>query len=312
VGLVLGTVSVAALTWAIIEGPAWGWASASTLGLFAISLVTLVGFIAYELRREGPLLDVRIFSNTHFSAGVSAILVNFFVLSGFIFLVTQYFQMVRGYSPLSSGVRTLPFAIVVAVTTPIGAAVAAKVGARFVVPIGLTLFGAAMWWIGTMSATTAYFGPLVGSMVIMALGFALVNAPSTTVAMSTLRPDQVGAGAIVNETAREMGSTLGVAVVGSVFASLFGPSIRALFSPFTHRGLTSSELHVATSSMQGARVVAAHFPASLRLELTTHVTNSFLVSFHRGCFVAGSVAIISAVALSRTLPRGPLEATHPA
>jgi DHA2 family multidrug resistance protein-like MFS transporter len=102
-GLLLGTTGVATLTLAIIEGPSWGWRSATTLSVFLIAALSLVSFILYELRREGPLLDVRIFANRSFSAGAGAIAINYFCLLGFIFLITQYFQLIRGYSGVVGG-----------------------------------------------------------------------------------------------------------------------------------------------------------------------------------------------------------------
>src|SRR5580658_2081466 len=145
-GLSLGTTGVATLTLAIIEGPTWGWRSASTLGVFFVAAVSLVSFMLYERRREGPLLDVRIFSNRSFSAGAGAIAINYFCLLGFIFLITQYFQLIRGYSALSAGVHTLPFAAVVMVATPLSAVAALKIGARYVVSAGLLILAAALAW----------------------------------------------------------------------------------------------------------------------------------------------------------------------
>ena len=232
VGLVLGTSGVTLLTLAIIQGPSWGWHSVTTLALFAVAILALISFVVYELRRVGPLLDVRVFTNRTFSASAGAIAINYFALFGFIFLITQYFQLIRGYSALSAGIHTLPFAAVVMVATPLGAVASLRVGARYVVATGLLIVGAALAWGGTIAAQANYVGPVVAVMVLLALGFSLVNAPSTASLMSTLRPDQVGAGSAVNETTRELAGSMGVAVVGSVFSSLFAPGIRAATRAF--------------------------------------------------------------------------------
>jgi DHA2 family multidrug resistance protein-like MFS transporter len=293
-GLGLGTSGVTVLTLAIIEGPSWGWRSVSILWLFAFAVVALASFVLYELRRVGPLLDVRVFTNRTFSAGAGAIAINYFALFGFIFLITQYFQLIRGYSALSAGVHTLPFAGVVMVATPLGAVAALKAGTRFVVSAGLLIVGAALAWGGTIAAHASYFGPVIGVMVFLALGFSLVNAPSTAALMSTLRPDQVGAGSAVNETTRELAGSMGVAVVGSVFSSLFAPGIRAALGRYVGHGLTSAQLQVATSSTNGAQATVAHFPATLRAGLDLQVTNAFMQGLHRGCFVAGGAAVVAA------------------
>jgi hypothetical protein len=283
VGLVLGTSGVTSLTLAIIQGPSWGWHSVTTLTLFAVAMLALISFVIYELRRVGPLLDVRVFANRTFSASAGAIAVNYFALFGFIFLITQYFQLIRGYSALSAGIHTLPFAAVVMVATPIGAITSLRVGARYVVATGLLIVGAALAWGGTIAAHAAYFGPVVAVMILLALGFSLVNAPSTASLMSTLRPDQVGAGS-------------------AVFSSLFAPGVRAALARYVGHGLTSAQLQVASSSTRAAQVTVSHFPLALRPGLYASVTNAFMQGLHRGCFVAGAAAVVAAVLVLSYLP----------
>jgi len=302
VGLSLGTIGVTVLTLAIIEGPAWGWRSVATTLLFVAAALSLVSFVFYELRREGPLLDVRIFTNRFFSTSASAIAVNYFCLFGFIFLITQYFQLIRGYSALSAGVHTLPFAVVVMIATPLGAAAALRLGTRAVVATGLMIEASALAWGSVVSAHAGYFGPVVAMMVLLAIGFSLVNAPSTASLMATLRPDQIGAGSAVNETTRELAGTMGVAVVGSVFSSLFGPRVLAALTPYVAKGLTTAQLHVAVSSTQAAQATVAHFPVSLRSTLDAQVTNAFMEGLHRGCLVASVAAAVAAVSVFTRLP----------
>ncbi len=301
-GLVLGTTGVTLLTLATIQGPSWGWHSSSILSLYAAGALAVVGFVRYELHREGPLVDVRIFSNRAFSAGAGAIAMNYFALFGFIFLITQYLQLVRGYSPLSAGVHTLPFAAVVMVTTPVSALLAIKWGARYVVAAGLAIVGAALIWGSVVSAHAAYFGPVIAMMMLLALGFSLVNAPSTASLMGTLRPDQIGAGAAVNETTRELAGTLGVAVVGSIFSSFFGPGVQSALEKFVGHGLSTAQLHLAMSSTPAAQAVVAHFPASLRPALSNDVTNAFMSGLHHGCLIAGAVALLAAILVLRRMP----------
>jgi EmrB/QacA subfamily drug resistance transporter len=302
-GLVLGTLGVASLTFAIIEGPSWGWRSTSTLVLFAVAVLSLGSFVRVETRREGPLLDVRVFKNRTFSAGAGSIAVNYFCLFGFIFLITQYFQLIRGYSALSAGVHTLPFAVVTMIATPLGAVAALKLGTRYVVSAGLLILGAALAWGGFVAAGAAYVGPIVAIMMIMAFGFSLVNAPATASLMNTLSPEQIGAGAAVNETTRELAGTMGVAVVGSVFSSLFGPQVRAALHPYLAHGLSLRDLDRAASSTHAAQLVVAHFPAALRPAIDEKVTGAFMDGLHRGCLVAGAVAVVAAIAVFTHLPK---------
>ncbi len=301
-GLVQGTLGVTTLTLAIIQGPSWGWRSGATVSMLALAALLLGGFVLYERRRSGPLLDVRVFANRTFSAGAGAIAINYFCLFGFIFLITQYFQLIRGYSPLSAGVHTLPFAAVVMVTTPLGAVAALRFGPRYVVSIGLGVIALALAWGDVVAANASYFGPVVGLMVLLALGFSLVNAPSTASLMSTLAPEQIGAGAAVNETVRELAGTLGVAVIGSVFSSLFGPGVRAALRPYLASGLTRADLRLAANSTRAAQATVEHLPAPLRPYLDQQVTSAFMEGLHRGCLVAAGLALVAAVLVVRRRP----------
>jgi MFS-type transporter involved in bile tolerance (Atg22 family) len=188
------------------------------------------------------------------------------------------------------------------VTTPLGALGAFRFGARYVVSAGLAVVAAALIWMSVIGPSAAYFGPVVGAMILLALGFSLVNAPSTAALMSTLRPEQIGAGSAVNETTRELGGTMGVAIIGSVFSSIFGPGVRAALTPFLGHGLTQSELHVAVSSTQAAQATVARLPATMQSALVSRVTNAFMEGLHRGCFVAAGVAVVVAVAALLHLP----------
>ena len=299
-GVVISTVGVTLLVLAIIEGPQWGWTSPGTLLCFAASICLLVLFALLELRTPEPLLDVRVFALARFSAGAGAIAVAFFCLFGFIFLITQYFQFVRGYSTLSAGLHTLPFAIVAAIFTPLGAVFALKVGSRLIVAAGLLFMAAGLIVAGTTSTpTAAYWGPVITGMVLLALGLSFVTAPATEAVMGSLRPDQVGAGAAVNNTTRELGGTLGVAVIGSVFASVYGPKIVSAFAPYP---IPPSATQSAKESVAAAYAVVSHAPPSVQATLTTAVNTAFISGLELACFVGAGVAIVGAIAAILFLP----------
>ena len=286
-GLVMGTVGVTALIYAIIEGPAWTWWSPRTVGLLAASLCVLAAFAVVEYRTPGPLLDVRVFSNPRFTSGAVSIAVAFFALFGFIFLITQYFQLVRGYSALNAGVRTLPFAVTAAVATPLGALLALRVGARVVVGAGLATMSVGLVMAATISASAPYWGVVVVSMVLLSIGLSLTTAPSTEAVMGSLRPDQVGAGAAVNNTTRELGGTLGVAVLGSVFASSFGPRVAtALRSLGAARAVSRS----ASTSMADALRSVVRLPAAEQGPALHAAQFAFVDALHAACTVGAIVA----------------------
>jgi EmrB/QacA subfamily drug resistance transporter len=306
-GMVVSTLGVTALVLAIIEGPQWGWSAAGTLSCFALAGVVLAGFVVLELRRASPLLDVRVFRVPRFSAGAGSVAVAFFTLFGFIFLITQYLQFIKGYSTLSAGVHTLPFAIVAAVATPLGALAALRIGSRWVVAAGLASMGAGLLVVAfNCQPTTAYWGPIVISMVLLSLGLSLVNAPATEAVMGSLAADQIGAGAAVNNTTRELGGTLGVAIFGSVFASAYAPKLLAAYGTVP---VPSTAREAATHSVAAALEVAARAPAPLQEGFARAATSAFSSGLRLSCLVGVLVTLLGALAAARFLPgRGQDEA----
>ncbi len=204
-GVLLSISGVGLLVLTVIEGPRWGWSSPSTLLGFAGSALLLTVFVLWELRIPHPLIDVRVFRIARFSAAAASIAVAFFALFGFIFLATQYFQFALGYSTLSAGLHTLPFAIFAGITAPIGARLALRYGPRRVVSTGLVSMAVGLFMASRFSTETAYFGPVVISMALLAIGLSLVTAPATDAVMGSLPPEKAGAGAAVNDTTPRAG-----------------------------------------------------------------------------------------------------------
>ncbi|HEX4162649.1 MAG TPA: MFS transporter [Acidimicrobiales bacterium] len=299
-GVVLSTGGITALVLAIIEGPQWGWTATGTLACFAAAAVLLTAFTVMELHTEGALLDVRVFLIRRFSGGALSISVAFFSLFGFIFLITQYFQFVKGYSTLSAGVHTLPFAVVAAVFTPLAAVVALRVGSRAVVSVGLLLMGGGLAVAAFNSqADTVYWGPIVVSMVLLALGLSSITAPTAEAVMGSVPDEQRGAAAGVNNTTRELGGTLGVAVFGSIFASSYAPKIISAFRPLPIPVGPKTESH---QSVAAAIAVVHHAPHAVRPALDAIVFHAFHSGLEVACLAGAGVALLGAAAAFRLLP----------
>src|SRR5439155_23234226 len=219
-GLVLSSAAMATLIFAIIQAPDWGWGSATTLATIAAGVLIFAAFIAVEQRTAIPMMDVNLFKNPRFTAASGSITIGFFVLAGFTFLITQYFQFVKGYSPLGTGVRLLPVAVSIAVAAFAGTKLAVAIGNKAVVATGLALFGGTLLWIATNSASTSYLA-IVGQMVAGGGGLGLITAPATEAIMGVVPREKAGVGSAVNDATRLFGAALGVAVVGSVATSLY-------------------------------------------------------------------------------------------
>ena len=292
-GLGLSVAMLATLTYTIIEAPAHGWSSGQTMGGFVAAAVLLVAFVVWERRTAHPMLDVTLFRDRRFSAASGAVTVTFFALFGFIFLVTQYFQFVRGYGALSTGARILPVALSIAVASVVGAALAPRIGTRIVVTTGLVLFGAAFLWISTASVDTPYARVIVPQMVVMGLGMGLISTPATESILLVLPPARAGVGSAVNDATRELGGTLGVAVVGSVFSSVFGSHLAA----GAFGSLPGALLARAQDSVGVAQAATASDP---RLLPAFH--DSFLAAMSTACVVVGLLCLVGAVAAAVLLP----------
>ena len=219
-GFALSTAMVALLVYTIIEAPTHGWGSTRTIGSFAVTAALAAVFVAWERRTNHPMLDVSLFRNPRFTAASASVAISFFALSGFIFLVTQLFQFVKGYGPLSTGVRLLPVASFVAISSIVGAKLAVRLGTKLIVASGLFSMAAFYLWVSTSSATTGY-GTIAAQMVVLGTGMGLTSAPATEAIMGVVPTAKAGVGSAVNDATRLLGGTLGVAVIGSVYASLY-------------------------------------------------------------------------------------------
>jgi EmrB/QacA subfamily drug resistance transporter len=308
-GLVLSVAGVTVLVWAVIEGPKHGWASVTSLAAFGAATLLLAGFVRWEQRSDHPLLDVSVFANMRFTAGSLSVTFAFFALFGFIFMVTQYFQFVRGYSTLEAGVRTVPFAVFTAMASPSSAKLVDRFGTKAIVVGGLVSMAAGFAWTTTATATTSYW-VIVGQMLFMGGGLGLVSAPATESIMGALPPAKAGVGSAVNDTARELGGTLGVAIIGSLFASAYSSKLGELLAGTAvpadaqraARQSVGAGLEVARRAGEQAGPAAA---ASVK----SAVDAAFVEGFHVGSWVSAAVVMVGAVVALRFLPgHAPAEA----
>jgi hypothetical protein len=194
VGFGPSIAGLAALVYTTIQAPTHGWSSAITLTGFGAAVVVLAAFVASERRVAEPMLDIGLFRHVRFSAASFSITVAFFGLFGFIFLITQYFQLVDGYSPLSAGVHTLPFALGVGAAAPVEPLLARRGGTIADRPRRPGADGAGFLIASTLGGHTAYLGPVIVSMVMIAVGLGLTTAPSTDAILAVLPPAKAGVG----------------------------------------------------------------------------------------------------------------------
>jgi fucose permease len=279
---------------AVIEGPNRGWTSVTTLGELAIGAALIAGFIYRELHVASPLIDVRVFANRAFSAASSAIGLTFLALFGSLFGLTQYLQLVHGYSPLSAGVRALPFAAAVMVTAPLSSKLVARLGVRVVIPAGLAAMGGGLLMLTAMTPVSSYAFIATG-VAIMGAGMGLVMAPAGESIMSVLPPEQAGAGSAVNDTVQELGASLGIAIIGSIIASSFRHSLAAGGLPAPVVAAGRSSIAAADAAAGQAGPLGAHVLQVAHQSFTSAMTTGFTV--------AGIIAVAGALIVAVALPR---------
>jgi EmrB/QacA subfamily drug resistance transporter len=233
VGQVLVIVALATLTYAIIEGPRSGWTSTEILALFATALIAFAALIAYELHRRDPLIELHFFRSAPFS-GASALAVAAFVAEGgFLFLTTLYLQEVRHLSPLDAGLYMLPLAGMQLAFSPISGRMVSRVGPRPSLLIGSTAVIAASLMLTPLTRTTPS-NYLLASYFVFGIGFGLVNPPITDTAVSGMPSSQAGVAAAIASTSRQVGTTLGVAVLGAIAGGTVAGALGPGFAEATH------------------------------------------------------------------------------
>ncbi len=215
IGQVLVIVLLASLTYGIIHAPAVGWVSWQSGALLLVAVLALAGLLSYEPRRIDPLIELRFFRSLPFTGATVIAVCAFGAFSGFLFLTTLYLQDVRGLDALDAGLFLLPLAVVVGVLAPISGRIVGARGPRiplFIAGIAMTVAGLALTG---LSNTTSYLW-LIGALVVYGIGFGFVNAPITNTAVSGMPREQAGVAAAVASTSRQVGGSLGVAIIGSV------------------------------------------------------------------------------------------------
>lgn len=301
-GTALCMLAVGSLTFAIIEAPQFGWLDVRTLGVLAASVVLFAAFITWERRCAEPMIELALFRRRTFAGGSYGIATAFFGLFGFVFLVSQYFQLVQGYGAFEAGLRTLPFALFTGITAPLAPLLARRIGSRWVVSIGLALMALCCALSAGNDAHTAY-SIIVWQMLPMGMGLGLVNSTGTDTIMDGLPKEKAGIGSAVNDTARELGGTLGVAAMGSLFASFYARRITADLSELP---LPAEALKLCQDSVVAAAEVARHAGEEAGPEveqvIRSALSAAFLDGFHAAAWLGAGCLALGAVACWLALP----------
>jgi len=290
VGGALSIGAIAAVLYAIIEGPEMGWLSGTVLSTLGAGVALAIAFVVWELRAEHPMLPMNLFQIRPFSVGSSVIALSFFVMFGFFLLQTLYLQFVLDYDALGAGVATLPLAASLVVVAPRTAVLSDRFGTGAVMGAGFGFMAAGLLMLTTASTTTTY-GVIAVAFVLLGIGLALATAPATGGIMTSVPLDKAGVGSAMNDTTRELGGALGIAVGGSVVATFYASSLNL---PTT--GLAPEAVEAANESIGAAYSVAASIGGDTGAELVLAAQEAFASAFANTMLLGAVIAAVAGVA----------------
>ena len=304
VGAALSIVGLMSLVYAIIEGPTEGWSSTKILSAFAIAIVVLGAFALWELKSSHPMLNLSVFENPRFSAASLGLMLIFFAMFGSTFLLTQYLQSIMGFSALKAGAALLPWAGIMLVVAPLSARLAERYGTKLVVGTGLSFATLSLALMSTLPADNiSYVTDVLPRLVLLAIGMGLVMAPATESIMGSLPRAKAGVGSAMNDTTRQVGGALGVAVVGSVMLSTYGGRVGDALTA-THLPISADLVAQARQNLSTALAIATdkHIPAGVQTKLVTEINQAFVSGMHRGVLFAAAATFIGAIIVFKFLP----------
>jgi len=221
-GVALAVAGLFGVVFGVIRGNSVGWGSAEVLTALIAGTVLVMAFVAYELRTAEPMLPMRLFRSRGFAATNAASLFMFFGMFGSIFLLAQFLQTVQHYSPLDSGLRTLPWTAMPVFVAPIAGILSDKIGGRPLLVTGLVMQATSLAWMASVTSVNVAYSSLVPAFVLGGVGMGLFFAPVANVVLSSVRRDQEGIASGTNNAIRELGGVFGIAVLASVFTAKGG------------------------------------------------------------------------------------------
>ena len=295
-GAVLSAGTLASLVYGLVEAPTRGWLDPVVLGAFGGALALCLLFVAWELRMAHPLLDVRLFRNRRFAAGAAAITVATLALTGLTFLMTQYLQVVRGYTPLEAGVRMLPLSLGFMVGAGMSRRLLLELGTKRVVTAALVLIAGALMAMSYLSVDATY-GVLGAGLGFFGLGLGGATVPGTDAVMSAVPAANAGVGSAVNDAARQVGAALGVAVLGSVLNSDYSSHIAG-----STTRLPAAMVSMAGNSVGGAAEVAARLGGHVGAALMSSADSAYMIAFASATRVGVALVLVGALLVLARMP----------
>ncbi|MFE9765169.1 MFS transporter [Streptomyces sp. NPDC005808] len=295
-GTVSTALAVGTLVYGIIEGNEQGWTRPEVLAAFAVTALSLLAYVVLGLRSKHPMLDPRLFRLRGFSTGALTILTQFMAVFGFFFVGLQFLQLILGYGPLKSAVALIPVAVAVLPTTQITPRLVSRIGLKAVMASGLLLLALGMLWLSRLDIDSGYLA-FVGGLGLAGVGMGLTGSSGTSAIVGSLGPDRQGVASAMNDTTREVGSAIGIALMGSVFAGQYRSTL-----PESIGQLPADAAETVRHSAAGGLEVAAHMGAG-GIQLADAVRDAFMSGFSDAMATVAALLVVAAAACLVLAPR---------
>ena len=303
VGIVLSMIGLFTLVYAIIEAGAQGWTAPNVLVALPVAIVVLALFAWWENHNPHAMLPLSVFRNRSFTAASLAITLTVFAIGGTLFFVSQYYQTVLGYDTLRAGFAVLPQALTFFIVSEQAVRINKRFNARYAITFGIGLAATGMLAMAlTFHVDTPYLITMAGQMMVW-IGMAIAVSPATNVIMSSVPSEKVGVGSAVNDTTREVGGALGVAILGAIMFATYRQGVQSIATLFPQ--LSSEVIQQVSSSIQGAHAIAASLPSATAQVIIDRANAAFVSGITHamliGAVISGLGALIVFVALPATI-----------
>ncbi|MCW4005151.1 MAG: DHA2 family efflux MFS transporter permease subunit [Candidatus Bathyarchaeota archaeon] len=297
--VILSTLGLMFLVYAIITAGECGWFSSNVLTSFGIAGLFLLGFVLWERRSANSLLPLSFFRNMSFTASLVALTLSTFALMSSILFFSQYLQSVQGYSPFITGISMLPLSVIVFITTLLSVKVNERIGAKLTISTGLSTAGCGLLFFSLTAATQNPYALTVIPLLLIAVGIGLVMSPATNAVMNSIPTSRAGIGSAMNDTTRQIGGALGIAVLGSIVNSTY---LQQVTSSQTIAALPAHIAKAIYSSIQNAQIAAAQLSPDLAAEVINFTKQAFVDGLTHSVFTGALILFFAATTILLIFP----------
>jgi EmrB/QacA subfamily drug resistance transporter len=300
-GSALSMAGLGLLLWAIIEAPTEGWGSPIVVSVGLASIATLGAFVWWEARSDHPMLKLAFFRDRRFAIAAAAECLGLFALFGGLFVQTQFLQFKLGYSPLQAGLRIVPIAAAVVVSSPLAVIAVKFAGSKVTATVGLAAIAGGLWQAGAASTAGATYGDVLPGMLIVGIGAGLLLSTATNSLVGSLPQEEAGVGSAANGVSIQVGGALGVAVIGSVLATRYQDQMGTMV---TAQNLPAAIGHQITGSLGGALGIADSIGGTAGAMLADSAKAAFMSGTRTSLAVGACTALAGALLTIWLLPSG--------